>query len=204
MNRTKKILLSSVAGLALLGGSFGAAQYAAADEQPPTTQPDTTSGSATQNPDGEQAKPDGRGERNRRGDRHQKRREGFTRNAEKLAEKLGVSQDQLKEALKTAHDTVGKPERLGPDATSQQRMAAREEHKAKIVSELAGQLGIEETAVTKALSEIKEEADAKRAEDAKPRLDRAVQDGKLTDSEAAAVQKAIAQGIAQLSGEGRG
>ena len=56
-------------------------------------------------------------------------------------------------------------------------------------------LGVEESKVTAALEEIRAAAQAERAAALKTRLDTAVSDGTLTQTEADAVTKAVEKGV---------
>ena len=60
---------------------------------------------------------------------------------------------------------------------------------------LATALGVDESKVTAALTEIRAAGQAERAAALKTRLDTAVKDGTLTQTEADAVTKAVEKGV---------
>jgi hypothetical protein len=72
---------------------------------------------------------------------------------------------------------------------------------AELGKSLASALGIDEAKVTAALDELRTAEPAEHAAALKTRLDKAVTDGKLTQAEADAVTKAVANGV--IGGGGR-
>ena len=118
-----------------------------------------------------------------------------------LATKLGVEQSKLSEAVSAAREATKSTERTKPtDQTQAEREASRAERQAAFAKALAGELGIDEAKVTTALTELRAERETTRAAEKKAILDQAVTDGKLTQAEADAVQKAADQGIVRIAG----
>jgi hypothetical protein len=110
--------------------------------------------------------------------------------ASALAEKLGVEEAKVTDALKAFRE-ANKP--TSPPAGGEKPDATARD--AALAKALAESLGIEESKVTAALAELRTEAQADRAAALKTRLDKAVADGKLTQAEADAVTKAVEQGV---------
>ncbi|MFD0867322.1 hypothetical protein ACFQ06_16115, partial [Tessaracoccus lubricantis] len=106
-----------------------------------------------------------------------------------LAEKLGVEEAALADALDEAMDAV----RDGDSGTPEERQEA-------LAEALASELGIDRATVDDALDELRTQFEAERAADAQEVLDQAVTDGTLTQTEADAVQKAIEAGIVGVRG----
>ena len=95
----------------------------------------------------------------------------------KLADKLGVTTEELTEALKTVRD---------------QETTTGETNKAK---QLADALGMEESKVEQALLEVEDEDSEANRQLLETRLDKAVADGQLTEADKAAVLKAYDAGV---------
>lgn len=186
---TKIVVASAAAGALALGVGVGIAGFASAD---PTTSPSANpSSSASADPgrggpgkDGHRGGP-GRGVED-------------TALAKSLAEKLGVEEAKVTEALKAIREAnrAARPS-TAPSASPSAKPtrpdpAARD---AALAKSLAEKLGVDEAKVTKALEEIRAELQADRAEAVKSRLDAAVKAGTLTQAEADAVTKAIEKGV---------
>lgn len=119
--------------------------------------------------------------------------------AEVLAEELGLEEEAVADALRSVHDEL-RPERLDlsdgtfPEPPTEEELAERE---AAFVTALADELGVSEAKVSAALDVLKEEADT-RGEEIRAdlrerlaeRLDAAVEDGTLTESDKTSVLKA--------------
>ena len=170
---SKKTAVAVAAGVIALGAvGVGIAGVAAAD--PTATPTATASGSPTPGTD----RPGG--------DRHGAGLRDSSRLSE-LAGKLGVTEEQLQEALRAIREENRSATR--PDDQT------REERDAALAKALAEKLKLEEAKVTQALAEIRAAEQAERAAALKERLDAAVADGKLTQAEADAVTKAVEQGV---------
>ena len=176
---SKKTAVAVAAGVLALGAGVGIAGVAAADPTP-TPNP-TATGSASPGTD----RPGG----GRHGG-------GFRDGAQvtELASKLGVTEEQLTEALRA----IREENRSTTPPTDQ----TREQRDAALAKALAEKLNLDEAKVTQALAELREAKQAERAAALKERLDAAVADGTLTQAEADAVTKAVEQGV--ISGGGRG
>lgn len=192
MKNAKTIFLTGLASIALLGGGLGITQ-ALADESSPSPTDPIVSGPGHQDP----GKPG-----------HRRGKHGGIpgipgASLSGLAARLDVDESSLVDAFKAARTVVGKPDRPDPDAAEVDRRAAREEHERKMIAELSSQLGKDEATIKTAIDETRAAVAAQQAEDAKPMLDQAVTDGKLTQEEASAVEKAIRAGIVHPGGHGR-
>jgi hypothetical protein len=172
------------AGVLALGAGVGVAGLAQAQ---PTPSPGSPSSSAspsagTERPGGGK---DGRGAR------------GFfgMQFASQLAEKLGVTEAKVTEALRSIHEER-RGDRPGADPSADPSTRPdRAEREADLAEALAEKLGLDEAKVTAALAEIREAAQTERAAALQERLDAAVQDGTLTQAEADAVTKAVEEGV---------
>lgn len=109
-----------------------------------------------------------------------------------LATKLGVDESTLNDAFDKLKDS--RPRHDQSDETT------GTEREATLAKALAEELGLDEAKVTAALSELRVEREAERAASDEKVLEQAVTDGKLTQSEADAVQKAISAGIVSVRG----
>lgn len=179
----KKTMIAGISAAALAAGvGLGATQLANADSSAsPTPSASSTAADKAE---------DGKGTKGPRGEHKGGR--GIDRAA--LAEKLGVSEDDLSKAVDAAREAT-RP------SSGQDRSASREDRQAAFVKALAKELGVDEARVTAALKELRETADAERAAAAKEKLAEAVKSGKLTQEEADAVRKAIDEGIVSVRGE---
>ncbi len=181
MSRSTKVAVASTAvGLLALGGGLSIAGQASAD---PTTSP-SSGPSASSTPgtgkDGHRGGP-GRGPRD-------------SDLAQKLAEKLGVDQAKVTEALQAVREAnkPTSPPTAGASPSERPDPATRD---AALAKQLADKLGVTEANVTKALEEIRAERQTERAAALKSRLDEAVKAGTLTQAEADAVTKAVEKGV---------
>lgn len=177
MLNKKKIVLSASAAAVALGLGLGATGMASATTATaPASSATSTDASVTATGD----------EANLKGPRG-----GHGRvDAAELAEKLGVDEaavtDALATAAKSAKADIETVEGERPD---------REALKSAIVASLAETLGIEEATVQAAIEELKSERQAERAAAVQERLDAAVADGSLTQAEADGAAKALELGI---------
>ena len=193
MSRPSKLVVTSAAaGILAVGVGLGVAGYAAADpSSSPTARP-----SASADP--------GRGTPDRGGPGHGHRggpgRGDFDGDLSKqLAEKLGVDQAKVSDALKAireANKPTARPS-ANPSADPSAKPSRPDQatRDAKLAKQLAEKLGIDEAKVTKAFEEIRAERQADRAKALKSRLDAAVKAGTLTQAEADAVTKAVEKGV---------
>lgn len=193
MSRPSKLVVTSAAaGILAVGVGLGVAGYAAADpSSSPTARP-----SASADP--------GRGAPDRGGPGHGHRggpgRGDFDGDLSKqLAEKLGVDQAKVSDALKAireANKPTARPS-ANPSADPSAKPSRPDQatRDAKLAKQLAEKLGIDEAKVTKAFEEIRAERQADRAKALKSRLDAAVKAGTLTQAEADAVTKAVEKGV---------
>ena len=179
---SKKTAVAVAAGALALAAGLGVAGIAAADPTPTPNPTATASGSANPGTD----RPAGVGRPGR----------GFRDGAQltELAGKLGVTEDQLSEALRA----IREENRSTTPPTDQ----TREERDAALAKSLAEKLNLDEAKVTQALVEIRTARQAEQAAALKERLDAAVADGTLTQAEADAVTKAIEQGVINVAGYG--
>lgn len=189
MSRTKKMTLGLSATALALGAGIGVAGMASAT----TTPTPAPSASSSAPADGSTAQ-GGMGKHGGRG--------GHGVQASALAEKLGVEEAKVTEALQAFRE-ANKPstppaEGTAPTEGTRPDPATRD---AALAKSLAEALGIEESKVTAALEELRTERQADKAAALKSRLDQAVTDGKLTQAEADAVTKAVENGV--IGGGGR-
>lgn len=188
MSTTKKVGLAVASSALVIGAGVGMAGVAFAE---PT--PGTPSSSATTSPSGaptgaptDGTEQGGPGERGPKGDRGPGG--GLPgASAEALAEKLGISEDTVTEAV----TTVREAQREAGKDTDQ----TPEEREAAMTTALAKELGVSEEKLTTALEELRSEHQAEEKAALKERLDQAVTDGKLTQAEADAVAKAAEAGV---------
>ncbi len=179
---SKKTAVAVAAGLLALGAGAGVAGIAAADPTPTQNPTATASGSATPETD----RPGGGG-----------RHGGDFRDGAQLTElagKLGVTEEQLSEALRAIREE-NRSTTPPADQTREQRDAA-------LAKALAEKLDLDEAKVASALAEIRAAKQAERSAALKERLDAAVADGELTQAEADAVTKAVEQGVINVGGRG--
>lgn len=186
--------IAAAAGVLALGAGVGVAGLAQAQ---PTPSPGSPSSSAspstgTDRPGGDTDRRDGRGGR------------GFFggESAAQLAEKLGVTEAKVTEALRAiAEERRANRPSQDPSASPSQRPDPAERD-AELAKALAEKLGLAEDKVATALTELREARQAERAAALKERLDAAVQAGTLTQAEADAVTKAVEKGV--IGGGGHG
>ena len=130
-----------------------------------------------------------------------------------LAQKLGVEESTLNDALQGIHQSRGPgsaPDQGGPSGNGSGQATEEgqgqppaapagepesADRDAEIAKALAQALGIDESTVTTAIQEVRTEANKKV-------LDQAVSDGKITQEEADAITKAAASGIVEVRGTG--
>lgn len=190
MARSKKTTAMAVAaGVLTLGAGLGVASLASAD---PTATP---SASPSASPS-QSAAPDARGgPGGHRGPGGHGALQGEL--AKSLADKLGVTEAKVTEALqKFRDDNLPDPGATKPTpGTAKPDPTAREEAMAK---SLAGSLGVDEAKVKTALAEIRSAAQADRAAALKTKLDAAVKAGTLTQAEADGVTKAVDRGVVNV------
>ena len=178
MNTIQKVGLTLGTAALALGGVAGLSSLAQAAD--PTAAPTTTAP-----PSAGQAQQGWGG----RGQAGEMRRGGMQ--AAELAEKLGLDEAKVSDALQTAHDALREAHQAD-DATTRPTL---EQRRAELAAELAKALGVDEAKVTEALTALETERNAERAADLQDRLDQAVTDGTLTRAEADAVKKAVEAGV---------
>lgn len=188
---SKKMIIGISAAAMAAGIGVGATSLANAE----TTSP-TPSATASQAP--EKGTDDQAGDKGGGPERGGHRGAGF--DTATLASKLGVEETALKDALKAAREAT-RPEEGTRTAPTEAERIARE---AAFAKALAEQLKLDEQKVTDALAELRTAEEAQRTADQKETLAKAVTDGKLTSSEADAVQKALDAGIVSMRGGPRG
>ncbi|WP_152362498.1 hypothetical protein [Microlunatus speluncae] len=185
MARTKTTVAAAVVGGALaLGAITVGATVAAAD---PTQTPSATPSAGTPSagtPSGAPDAPRPEGREHRHGG------PGLL-SAAKLAEKLGLPEDRVSEALQAVKDEL----RADREKKNQDERPSRTEAQTELARLLAEKLGIEQSAVEKAFSELRAEGQAEALTSLKERLAEAVQAGTLTQAEADAVVKAAEAGV---------
>ncbi len=181
MRTTKKTILTA-AGVMALGAGLGVAGFASADPTPtpaPSASASATPGWPT-DPGPRDGGP-GRGGHGPRGGA----------DAAELASKLGVDQTKVSEALRAVREETKPTAKPSPGAAKPDPA----ERDATLAKALAPKLHVDEAKIKTALDEIRAARQADRAAELKTRLDTAVKDGKLTQAEADAVQKAVEQGV---------
>lgn len=179
MNVKKKIVVAGTSALLATGLGVGAVQLATADPtQTPSPNPSstTTSSKPSQSP----SDTDDRGNHGNRGPRDSEL-------AKQLASKLGLDESKVTTALQEAHKALRENDNFR-DMTPEQRHT-------ELAKQLASKLGVEESKVKTALDEIHKARQAQARTEFKSRLDQAVKDGKLTQTEADAVLKAWDAGL---------
>lgn len=119
-----------------------------------------------------------------------------------LASALGVEEDTLTAAIDTvAEATEGSSSQdESASQTQEQRKEAREQRRTAFVAALAEELGLDEDTVSTAVTQLRAERQEKQAQKQEEALASAVSEGTLTSDEAAAVQKALDEGIVSLKG----
>ncbi len=185
MKTSHKIGVGAAAGIISVGSLLGVA-LAQAD---PTDSPSSSSSAAAQDSSEMSAGMGGR--------HHGRVGMNPQASAAALAEKLGLDETSVADAMQAAREAT-RPER--PAEATEPTETDRSAQQAAFVKELASQLGVEEADVTQALDELRAAADAERQASFQTRLDAAVTDGTLTQSEADAVMKAAKAGIIGFGG----
>lgn len=113
-----------------------------------------------------------------------------------LATALGVSEDELGDALDAVREEIrpdGKPaDGERPALPTEEERAERE---AAFVAVLAKELGLEESKVSDALETVHAARRAEHRTELSERLDQAIEDGDLTDGDKASVLKAYDAGV---------
>lgn len=177
MKTRHKIGLGLGAGALTLGGVAGFAQVAQADPTPTPSASASTPGSDAPGPD----RPGpGKGD-------HGAHPGGPL--AAGLAQKLGIDQTRIEEALRTARKAAE------PDPNASTTPPTHQQRQDALASGLASALGIDQAQVSQALTALENEQNAARAEALQTRLDQAVTAGTLTQAEADAVKKAVTAGV---------
>lgn len=115
-----------------------------------------------------------------------------------LADALGVSEDELRDALDAVREEMG-PDAGGRPADGERPALPSDEERAEreaaFVAALAKELGLEESKVSDALESLRASARAERRTELSERLDQAVEDGDLSDADKASVLKAYDAGV---------
>jgi hypothetical protein len=173
---SKKTAIAIASGVLALGAGIGVANLASADTTPTPSPTSTPSGTPPQETGRGWSGP-GRGSQDG----------GLAR---ELADKLGLEEAKVAEALRTIKEENRPAGR--PDPMTKPDLAERE---AALASALSSKLGIDEAKIKSALDEIRAAHQSEREAALKARLDAAVQSGTLTQAEADAVQKAVDQGV---------
>lgn len=181
MAKKKTLVLgTSVPALALVAGLGFAGVASAANTSGTATDTNTSTTQSTSSErwwDGEN-----------HGD-HGNQRAGGRDIASALAQKLGVDEAKVKDALDTFRK-ANKPTERPADGTKLDRTAME----AVLAKSLAGSLGVDESKVTTALEELRTAAKTERAAGLKSKLDAAIVDEKLTQAEVDAATKAFETG----------
>ena len=195
MNR--KVAGIAAVGAAALAIGFGISSAAQADDAASTPSPTTQSGPRDSN---------GNGRGWGAGGRHGMGGMGgiggmgaFGGDLSDLAEKLGVDESQLRDAMAAVRDDLRDELKdvraAGKDNATADRQALWDQVQQKLADALAAELGIDSSKVSGALADLEAEHEAERDQALTDRLDQAVKDGKLTQAEADAVKKAVDAGV---------
>lgn len=167
------IAATTIAGLGLTVGALGMAN--AAD----STSTDTTSSTSAS---------DGRGFRDGPGRGPMGHGEGGA----ELAQELGVTEAELEAAFEAIRDTL-KPD--GERPTTPPTEAERTARQKELAAALAKELGLSEGKVTSAFAELREAHETEHRTELSTRLDAAVEEGTLTESDKQSVLKAFDAGV---------
>lgn len=195
MAASRKTAVVLASGMLALGAGIGigVANLASADITPTPSPTSTASGSPAPGTD-------------RGWPGHPGRDSGADGLARELANKLGVDEATVEEALraiKEESEPAGKPDpTAGPDPMTKPDPPTKPdvaEREAALAKALSSKLGIDEAKIKAALAEISATHQAERMAALEARLDAAVQAGTLTQAEADAVQKAVDQGVINFS-----
>ncbi len=184
MKTSQKIGITAAAGIISVGSLLG---VALANAEDPT---DTASPSASASSDTNQQGPGRGGHGGEMGGQRGAQ-------AALLAEKLGLDETVVADAIQAAHEAT-RPTEPPADGSLPDRDAMR----AAFVTELASQLGVDEATLTTALDEIEAAEQADRQTQLQTRLDEAVAAGTITQADADAVLRVAAAGV--LGGGPRG
>jgi hypothetical protein len=115
-----------------------------------------------------------------------------------LAKALGVTEDELSDALDAVRDAT-KPDDADRPAAGEQPTPPTDEERAEreaaFVTALAKALGLSEDKVSDALDTVRAAREADRRQELGERLDTAVEDGDLTAADKASVLKAFDAGV---------
>lgn len=185
MSKYRMRAAALLAAGAVAGGASATALAANAD--------DTTSTTSTPSATADQGRPGGPGGHGGPGP-------GLDPAA--LAKALGVSEDDLTDALDAVRDQLRPDDATGPaegERPTPPTDAERAEREAALAKALAGELGLDEAKVTAALDEVRVAHEAERRQDLSDRLDEAVTDGELTADDKASVLKAYDAGLLGLT-----
>ncbi len=156
----------AVGGLALSTIAVGVVAANAA----PTALPELSTAGSYAGDTAEGSAPMGRGPHGLRGQQH-------PQHAGELAERLGVEQDALEDAMATLREN------------------RREEGQGAMATALAEELGLDEATVTSTFEELRTERQATARTTFAERLDAAVEDGTLTEADKESVLKAFDAGV---------
>lgn len=200
----RKTVGALAAGAVAVTIAVGASVAAQADTPTPTPSPTTSSapGRSGTAP-GKQANPgqgnNGNGKGWGPGGRHGMGglggmgRFGLGGDVAALAQKLGVDETKLRQALGTVRDELKAERKAGRgNGTTPPRLGVLSDD---FANKLATQLGISTDKVKTAITDLRAAAEASRQQAFTNRLDQAVKDGKLTQAEADAVKKAAKLGL---------
>lgn len=115
-----------------------------------------------------------------------------------LAKALGVTEDELSDALDAVRDAT-KPDDADRPAAGEQPTPPTDEERAEreaaFATALAKALGLSEDKVSDALDTVRAAREADRRQELGERLDTAVEDGDLTAADKASVLKAFDAGV---------
>jgi hypothetical protein len=114
-----------------------------------------------------------------------------------LATKLGVDQTKLADALKAVRDELRASHTPGQGTATKPDPATMQD---EVATKLAAKLGIDVAKVKSAFADLRAAHEAGEQKAFDDRLAQAVKDGKLTQAEADAVQKAAKAGVIDMHG----
>lgn len=182
--KKKMALGTSAAALALVAGLGLAGVASAAESSGTSSDASSVTTQTTQTEQSERGERGGHGERGGRGGGEM---------ASGLAEKLGVDETKLSDALKTFREANKPAERT--ERVKGAEKPDRSQVDGALAESLAESLDLEESKVTAALEEVRSAAQTERADALKSKLDAAVSDGTLSQAEADAVTKAVEKDV---------
>lgn len=203
MTINKKVAGVAVGGVVAAALGIGVSGMARAADGTPTPSPTTTSQAPGDSGNGNGWGPGGR--HGMGGPGHPGRGLGMGMGADlsQLAQKLGVDETKLRDALKAVRDDLKADRKAQADNGN----AARPDAAARLddlATRLGKELGVSADKVKTAITQLRAAEQAEHEQAFSDRLDQAVKDGKLTQAEADAVKKAAAAGIIGMGGPGRG